>query len=1090
MFMLKTLMAWIKENQIKHISGFSFFLLLYVLIIFALSGTGGQKFEHLHLLLDTSNGLLSLLLALFLLAEQYNIQHNVRNYLAIAFAFAAFTELLHAFVGIEWVGEFAWIASYAQLLRPVTWPPSTYVLPLALLCSIWLMRRDSNLHSGIFAVGMGLITITLYALSFNIPAYIDTGILGIQRPSQIPLLIVLLVLISVCWHERRRSPLFEGLAWMGILLFVSDSFMLFSTSPHEKFTMMAHAGKLLAYVFMHVVQMRMAMEDSRARQKAESALLLEKNMLRKAMDELAFLQFALDQHSIVGVTNVEGTITFVNDSFCRISGYSRAELIGQNHRLISSGEHSKEFFREMYRTIASGDVWQGEFCNRAKDGHLYWVKTSIVPLLDEQGKPEQYVSIRTDISEQKRVERELLRYQNHLEELVAEQIFDLKQAKEAAEAASRAKSHFLANMSHEIRTPMNGVVGVVDILQETKLTPEQQRMVNTIRTSSLALLGILGDILDFSKIEAGKLEIELIPVNLREQVEGVAQLLAPSVADKNMDLIVFIHPDIPAWVRTDPGRLRQILFNLLSNAVKFTKNDAGQRGQVLLRVERSVFPDNQDALLFRVIDNGIGMTDETMEQLFRPFVQADETTTRRFGGTGLGLSISKHLAELLHGTIQVNSTFGSGSEFDVTLPLEAVPAGHTPVAVSDLSGLNVWVVTVHPVYADILPLYLRAAGAGTKVFKSQQALLDAYRCGEKCEAALLDLTLDSFFDTATSNNISKALPSLPVVLLVSRRVSAIPGNELVISANPLLFDELTQALDLVSRRHTVKDVVQKSERRSQSRKNAPTIEEAVARNELILVAEDNDVSQEVIQEQLRILGYAAETVGDGRAALEKWRSGRYSLLLTDCHMPYLDGFGLTEAIRKEEPEGMHTRIIAVTGNAMHGEALRCLSHGMDDYLAKPLRLSELGVKLAKWLPQKKVEIAPEPTSEAQSSKVATAIPVAADAVWDATTLTRMVGDYPAMHRRLLDKFIVSSEEHVAAILASAAAADMETVVAVAHKMKSAARTVGAMQLGTLCQELEASGKKGDVQAVTAHTADLEAAFSEVVTQIKNSYCAQ
>lgn len=1088
--MLKTFAREIQYSQLTYRKYFSIFLLLYAAIVFALSGSDSIIFDHLHLLLDTSNGILSMLLALFLIAEQSNIQSNVRKYLAIGFAYTAASELFHAFVGIEWEGWFSWISSNSSTLRPATWPPSTYILPLSLVWAIWLMRRNSAMRPAVFAVGMAVATALLYVLVLILPPYFDTGLLGIQRPTQIPALFLLLVLIAYCWRERHRSSLFEGLAWMSVLLFFSDVFMLYATSPFEKFTMMAHAGKLLAYTFLHVIQMRLAVEDSRARGKAEAELLQEKQNLRITMDELVFQQFALDQHSIVGTTDVQGNITYANNSFCSISGYAREELIGRNHRLLKSDVHSTEFFREMYRTIAAGKVWKGEICNRAKDGHLYWVMTTIVPVVDDDGKPKQYISLRSEITERKQAETELILYRDHLEELVAEQILDLKQAKEIAEAANRAKSEFLANMSHEIRTPMNGVVGVVDILQETNLTPAQQRMVHTIRTSSLALLGILGDILDLSKIEAGKLEIEMIPVNLRELVEGVAQLLAPTVADKDMELIVFLPPEIPAWVSTDPGRLRQILFNLLSNAVKFTQSGANRRGQVMLCVETKQLSDDHDVLQFRIIDNGIGMSQDTLAQLFKPFVQQDATTTRRFGGTGLGLSISKNLAELLQGQIHVSSVLGCGAEFTLELPLKIAPASHATAVLSELSGMKVLIVTDHPVYQEILPAYLNAVCAQIKVVPSQQAALhEIHLLGEQGWEVLLDMTREPDVDPELGNSIRKLLPGLPIVSLVSRRISNSPKSELVVLANPLMQDDLMHTLALASKRIAIADIVQTTERRSQPRQVAPTVEEAVANGQLILVAEDNETNLEVIQEQLRILGYASEAAEDGRVALEKWRNGRgrYSLLFTDCHMPNLDGFGLTAAIRQEEAEGERLRIIAVTGNAMQGEAQRCLVNGMDDYLAKPLRLSDLGNKLAKWLPLKQPKVVPEPFNVARPASVPVEQPAAADVVWDAGTLTRMVGDHPEMHRRLLDKFLSGAEEQVAAMISAVAAGDIDVVVGVAHKMKSAARTVGALQLGHLCQELESAGRAGDMDTINLRTAGLGVAFQNAAGQIKSSY---
>ncbi len=381
--------------------------LFYLLIVWVLGGEGIEKFEHLHLLLDTSNGILSLLLALFLMAEQHTLPDHIRKYLVIGFGISALTELMHALVGIEWNGTFGWIQQYSHTLRPATWPPSTYVLPLALAWTISLKKKKMILPPGLFATGMLIATLVLFVLSFNLPKYMDTGVLGIQRPTQAPLLFLWLAVIAMCWRLRLEHYLYEGLAWMGVLLLLSDLCMLYSTSPHEKFTMMAHSGKFIAYTMLHVIQMRVAAQESRARTVAESALMLEKRNLQLALNELKHQKFALDQHVIVGTTDVRGKITYANSWFCKISGYSEQELIGQDHRLLNSATHNSDFFKEMYRTIARGSVWSGEICNRAKDGSLYWVMTTIVPYLNEAGKPTQYISMRTDITERKLAEQKV-----------------------------------------------------------------------------------------------------------------------------------------------------------------------------------------------------------------------------------------------------------------------------------------------------------------------------------------------------------------------------------------------------------------------------------------------------------------------------------------------------------------------------------------------------------------------------------------------------------------------------------------------------------------------------------------------------------
>jgi len=276
------------QRQSGNLRIFSGFLLTYVLVILLFSDTGAEKFSELHRVFDASNGILSLLLALFLLSEQYRIQPNVRKYLAIGFGFAAATEIFHALIGIELSGWLNWMGSYSNTLRPTTWPPSAYVLPVALAWTYWLIRRNTTLRPVLFAGGITLVTVGLYLLSLKLPNYMDTGILGIQRPTQAPLLLLLLGVIMAYWRERHAHPLFEGIALMAVLLFLSDLFMLFSSSPHEKFAMMAHAGKFIAYILLHTIQMRVAAEDSRARALAEQALIAsneEANRANRAKSE-------------------------------------------------------------------------------------------------------------------------------------------------------------------------------------------------------------------------------------------------------------------------------------------------------------------------------------------------------------------------------------------------------------------------------------------------------------------------------------------------------------------------------------------------------------------------------------------------------------------------------------------------------------------------------------------------------------------------------------------------------------------------------------------------------------------------------------
>ena len=562
------------------------------------------------------------------------------------------------------------------------------------------------------------------------------------------------------------------------------------------------------------------------------------DLAQRTLNALEQQKFVLDQHAIVSICDAAGRITYGNDKFSQISGYTRAEFMGQDHSMVNSGHHPKGFFKAMYETLRRGEVWHAEVCNRAKDGHLYWVDTTVAAFAGDDGKPREYIAVRTDITERKRAEA-------------------------AALAASRAKSEFLANMSHEIRTPMNGVIGTVDVLRETDLQPAQRRMLATIHDSSLALLSILNDILDYSKIEAGKLSVESLPTDLRELAESVAQLMGVSSSNKSVEMSVFVSPALPRWVVSDPTRLRQVLLNLSGNAVKFTQGQPSQPGRVLLRVEPCTLAQGGPGLQLRVIDTGIGMTPAQVAQLFQPFTQADESTARLFGGTGLGLSISQRLVELMHGRILVHSVLGQGSEFTVELPLQACEPGRALPADPNLAGVKVLAVSGDAAGVEIIKSYCEGAGANVSLFADLALLrehLQQAPAPHSPTVVLLGLGV-------AASAAELGLPQdVGVVRFVRRGSGQTFDRDLTLPVRPLLHRDLLHAVARASGRVSSSDDAGILQRRHQTRKPAPSIEQALASDQLILLAEDNETNREVIQEQLRLLGYAVEVAPDGAAA--------------------------------------------------------------------------------------------------------------------------------------------------------------------------------------------------------------------------------
>ena len=780
--------------------------------------------------------------------------------------------------------------------------------------------------------------------------------------------------------------------------------------------------------------------DNTARKQAEEALAIEVSKraeTERIKNEWLRLQSAALEAcgSAVLIVRNNGVIQWVNQAFCQLTGYEVVDAVGHTpNELFKSGVQDDAFYKKLWETVLSGKQWTGELVNRRKNGTRYPEKLTITSVCDAQGQVTHFIAVKEDITDHKRIE-------------------------EVAKAANRAKSEFLANMSHEIRTPMNGVVGMVDILQKTKLEPMQSRMLDTIHKSALALLGILNDILDYSKIEAGKLTVERIPTYLREVAEGVAQLLAITANTKSVELSVFVAPELPQWIICDPTRLRQVLLNLLGNAVKFTTVRAGQPAQVMLSVVPCTLAQGKPGVQLRIIDNGIGISPQALANLFQPFTQADESTARKFGGTGLGLSISQRLVELLDGHISVRSTLDEGSEFTVELPLQACAPGRMPVFGPSLLGVQVLVAVRDITLQKTALAYIHEGEASVTVLADLAAV----------RQHLQQLPPDTG-PTVVLLGCESAAPAtdLPagvgVVQLTTRGDRQKGGDEFMLISHPLIYSDLIRALSLASSPLAFAAAAQSAHIGISAARVAPTIEQALAIGQLVLLADDNDTNRDVMTEQLRLLGYACEVAFDGVQALAMWRTGRYALLLTDCHMPHMDGFELTEAIRQTEPVGTRLPIVAITANVMQGEAERCRARGMDDYLSKPLRMVELAPMLQKWLPL---------ATQGLQALLAEADTTPGELpMWDATTLGQMVGDNPAMHRHLLEQFLVSAEKQVAAIVLSIDAGEFSAAADVAHALKSASRMVGALQLGELCEQIETAGSDGEGPACRLISQDL------------------
>jgi signal transduction histidine kinase len=628
----------------------------------------------------------------------------------------------------------------------------------------------------------------------------------------------------------------------------------------------------------------------------------------------------------------------------------RAMIEADDHAVVeaSDGEQALELARldppdAILLDIMMPGIDGYEVARRLKaDAATRAIPIVMLTALDDRGSrvaaleagAEEFVSKPVDRVELRARVRNLLRLKHIMTEL--------GQARDAAQAADRAKSTFLATMSHEIRTPMNGVIGTLEILERTSLQRNQVELVTTMRESAQSLLGVIDDILDFSKIEAGKLELEHRPLSLAHTVESACDALHALASRKGVDLALFTDPRLPPWILGDAGALRQILNNLIGNGIKFSTGTE-TRGRVSVRAE----PDDPSHVRLAIADNGIGMPPEVMERIFTPFIQGESTTSRRFGGTGLGLSICRRLVELLGGSIRVSSVPGRGSEFTVVLPMEPAEIQHTGDTLPSLAGLECVIVSPDAERAADWRAYLEHAGALAVVRGSATTGAPTPAAGEQGRTVFIT-------DLGYAPDIAGSRPPLAMGaeasphVVVARGAHGLPRTDaqgvVCVGGDALHQGDLLRAVALAAglALPEVESVRQLSVDPPDAAAGAP--------KGLILVAEDNETNQMVIGRQLALLGYASEVVGDGRAALERWRSGRFALLLTDVHMPEMDGYELSTAIRREEAEGVHRPIIALTALAMKGDDARCRQAGMDDYLSKPLQLDRLGAVLTRWLP--------------------------------------------------------------------------------------------------------------------------------------------
>ena len=860
-----------------------------------------------------------------------------------------------------------------------------------------------------------------------------------------------------------------GMAWMlsGRALGVGENLFLISQAVAVTAVAAVTASRLAARrtrvraAELAAANRRLTVEVAEHK-RAEDALSQERLFLRTLIDNVPDSVYVKDMACRKVIANLMDV---------RYSGVrSEAELLGKDDFAFYPKEVAEKFYADDQAVLQSGRaVLNREEVVIDEQGRERWLLTNKIPMCDEKGQTVGLIGIGRDITARKDIEEEL------------------KQARDAAVESARLKSEFLANMSHEIRTPMNGVIGMTGLLLDTELTEEQRDFADVIRASGDALLTIINDILDFSKIEAGKLQFETLDFDLAVAVEGTVELLAERAHEKGIELASLIYADVPTALRGDPGRLRQVLTNLVGNAVKFT-----ERGEVVVRASTES-ETGEDALIrFAVSDTGIGISEGVRRNLFQAFVQADGSTTRKYGGTGLGLAISKQLVEMMNGEIGVESEPGRGSTFWFTARFRKQPRAEAfaeQAGVRSLRGLRALVVDDNATNRKILSHQLSswgmthdAADSGALALKM---LRDAAARGEAYDVAVLDLMMPGMdgFDLARVVRSDARLSSVSLVLLTSfgQRGDGARAREAGIAAyltKPVrqsqLFDCLTNVVNDTPRGQ------EGSAARPPSRLlTTHNLKGAKAMsNKLILIAEDNTVNQKVAVRQLLKLGYRADAVANGREAVEALARIPYDLVLMDCQMPEMDGYEATAEIRRRERATRRTPVVAMTAHALEGDREKCLAAGMDDYVSKPVKPEELATVLERWLSgANRVE----ETDGAAVTLQSEVPPV------DMERLRLAMGDDPEEVAEILGIYLEQMSENLGRLRAAIASGDAGGVDMIAHNCAGVSANCGVVALAGPLRELERMGRESDLAGAEALAAHVGGEFERVRAFLREKF---